>query len=91
WTTYNFLGGLAGLEVGGGLTYQGKVWLNAGNTSAVPSYTTVDGYVSYGWDRFRISLNGYNLSDELYFSQIHGNRVTPGQGRSVVATFNVVY
>ncbi|HOY77803.1 MAG TPA: TonB-dependent receptor [Hyphomonadaceae bacterium] len=91
WTTYNFTGGLAGLEVGGGLTYQGKVWLNAANTAAVPSYTTVDGYVSYGWDRFRVALNGYNLSDELYFAQIHGSRVTPGQGRSFVGTFSVVY
>lgn len=91
WTTYNFTGGLAGLEVGGGLTYQGKVWLNAGNTSSTPSYTTVDGYVSYGWDRFRVSLNAYNLSDELYFAQIHGNRVTPGQGRTVIATLGVVY
>ncbi|MDP3492524.1 MAG: TonB-dependent siderophore receptor [Hyphomonadaceae bacterium] len=91
WTTYNFTGGLAGLEVGGGLTYQGEVWLNAANTAAVDSYTTVDGFVSYGWDRFRISLNGYNLSDELYFAQIHGNRVTPGQGRTFIATLGVVY
>ncbi len=91
WTTYNFTGGLAGLEVGGGLTYQGRVYLNAGNTASVPSYTTIDGYVSYGWDRFRVSLNAYNLSDELYFAQIHGNRVTPGQGRTIMATLGVVY
>ena len=91
WTTYNFTGGLAGLEVGGGLVYQGEVFLNAANSGAIPSYTTLDGFVSYGWDRFRVSLNGYNLSDELYFAQIHGNRVTPGQGRTFIATLGVVY
>jgi catecholate siderophore receptor len=91
WTSYNFTGPLAGLEVGGGLTYQGKVYLNSANTSEVPSYTTLDGFVSYGWDRYLVTLNGYNLSDELYFAQIHGNRVTPGQGRTFVVTLGVVY
>ncbi len=91
WTTYNFTGPLAGLEVGGGLTYQGEVYLNTSNLSAIDAYTTVDGFVSYGWDRYRVSLNGYNLSDELYFAQIHGNRVTPGQGRTFIVTLGVVY
>ncbi len=91
WTTYNFTGALAGLEVGGGMTYQGEVFLSTSNLAAIPSYTTVDGFVSYGWDRYRVSLNGYNLSDELYFSQVHGNRVTPGQGRTFVVTLGVVY
>lgn len=91
WTTYNFIGDLVGLEIGGGLTYQGEVYLNAANSSSVPSYTSVDGYVSYGWDRFRVSLNAYNLTDELYFSQVHGNRVTPAQGRTFIATLGVVY
>lgn len=91
WTTYNFNSLLPGLEVGGGLTYQGEVYLNTANSSAIDAYTTLDGFVAYGWDRFRISLNGYNLSDELYFAQIHGNRVTPGQGRTFIATLGVVY
>lgn len=91
WTTYNFTGLLEGLEVGGGLTYQDDVFLNASNTAIAPGYTTLDGLISYGWDRFRISLNGYNLSDELYFAQVHGNRLTPGQGRTFVATLGVVY
>ncbi len=91
WTTYNFTGGLAGLEIGGGLTYQDEVFLNVQNTAAAPSYTSLDGFVSYGWDRFRLSLNGYNLSDELYYSQVHGNRVTPAQGRTFIATLGVVY
>jgi catecholate siderophore receptor len=91
WTTYNFTGALTGLEIGGGVNYQSEVFLNAANSGEVPSYTTLDGLVSYGWDRFRISLNGYNLTDELYFAQVHGNRVTPGQGRTFIATLGMVY
>jgi len=91
WTTYNFLGALNGLEIGGGLTYQGEVYLNAANDRSTPSYTTLDGLVSYAFDRFRISLNAYNLTDEVYFAQVHGNRVTPGQGRTFIASLGVVY
>lgn len=91
WTTYNFTGALLGLEVGGGVTYQDDVFLNVGNTAVAPGYTTIDGLVSYSWDRFRVSLNGYNLADETYYAQVHGNRVTPGQGRTFIATLGVVY
>ncbi|HEX5006249.1 MAG TPA: TonB-dependent receptor [Hyphomonadaceae bacterium] len=91
WTTYNFTGALTGLEVGGGVNYQSEVFLNAANSGVAPSYTTLDGLISYGWDRFRLSLNGYNLTDELYFAQVHGNRVTPGQGRAFIATLGMVY
>ena len=91
WTTYNFTGALLGLEVGGGVTYQDDVFLNVANTVVAPGYTTIDGLVSYSWDRFRVSLNGYNLADETYYAQVHGSRVTPGQGRTFIATLGVVY
>jgi catecholate siderophore receptor len=91
WTTYNFGGGLAGLEIGGGVTYQGEVWLNAANTAQIPSQTTLDGLVSYGFGRYLLSVNAYNLTDELYFAQVHGNRVTPGQGRTFIATLGVAF
>lgn len=91
WTTYNFTDSLLGLEIGGGVTYQDDVFLNVQNTSVAPGYTTLDGLISYAWDRFRISLNGYNLTDETYYAQVHGNRVTPGQGRTFIATLGVVY
>ena len=67
------------------------MFLNNANSSSIDGYTTLDGFVSYGWDRYLVTLNGYNLSDELYFAQIHGNRVTPGQGRTFVVTLGVVY
>jgi catecholate siderophore receptor len=91
WTTYNFSGALLGLEIGGGVTYQDKLYLGTSNLASIPSQTTIDALASYAWDRFRVSLNAYNLSDELYFTQVHGNRVTPGQGRTFIASFGVVY
>lgn len=91
WTTYDFTGALAGLQVGGGISYQDKVYLDTDNDGVSPGYTTFDGLVSYGFDRYRISLNAYNLTDELYYSQVHGNRVVPAPGRSFVATLGVAF
>ena len=91
WTTYNFTGPLLGLETGLGVTYQGDVALNAANTAFVPEYTSLDAMVSYAWDRFRLSANVYNLTDELFYAQVHGNRVVPAAGRNFVVTLGVVY
>lgn len=91
WTTYNFTGALAGLEAGLGVTYQSDVALNAANTAFSPGYTSLDALISYGFDRYRISLNAYNLTDELFYSQVHGNRVVPAAGRNFVATLGVVF
>lgn len=91
WTSYSFAGPLAGLELGGGLTYQGELYLSAANTAAIDAQTTADAFVSYGFGRFLLSLNAYNLTDELYFTQVHGNRITPGQGRTFIATLGVAF
>ena len=91
WTTYNFTGALVGLEAGLGVTYQGDVALNPANTGFAPEYTALDALISYGWDRFRLSLNAYNLTDELYFAQVQNNRVVPAAGRNFVATLGVVF
>jgi catecholate siderophore receptor len=91
WTTYNFLGAFAGLEIGAGVTHQGDVALNATNTAFAPEFTSLDALISYGWDRYRLSLNAYNLADELYYSQVHGSRVVPAAGRNFIATLGVVF
>jgi catecholate siderophore receptor len=59
--------------------------------SQAPSYITFDAMASYGWDRFRLSINAYNLADELFFSQVNSNRVVPAPGRYFIATLGVVY
>lgn len=91
WTTYNFDGALAGLEVGLGANYRDDVFLHANNDRIAPEHLVFDALVSYGWDRYRLSLNAYNLTDELYYAQVHSNRVTPGAGRSFIATLGVVF
>ena len=91
WTTYNFTGALAGLEAGLGVTYQGDVALNPANTGFAPEYTSLDALISYGWDRYRVSLNAYNLTDELYYSQVQNNRLVPAPERNFVMTLGVVF
>ncbi len=105
WTTYNFEGALAGLQVGIGATYQDRVLLaNTGynppagataattaNFSQAPSYVSFDAMVSYAFDRYRLSINAYNLTDRLYYSQVNGNRVVPAPGRYAIATLGVAF
>jgi catecholate siderophore receptor len=111
WTTYNFEHLLAGLQIGGGVTYQDRVFLaNTGynpakpatptapavaattaNFSQAPSYVSLDAMASYAFDRYRLSVNAYNLLDDLYYSQVNGNRVVPAPGRYFVATLGVAF
>lgn len=93
WTTYNFEGPLLGLEVGIGATYQDRVLVanTATSFSQAPSYVALDAMASYGWDRYRFSVNAYNLTDELYFSQVNNNRMVPAPGRYFIGTLGVVF
>lgn len=92
WASYKPLQGpLKGLELGGGMNYQSKVYLNVDNTQVAPSYTSFDALVGYTFGNFRVAVNGYNLTDELYYSQINGSRVVPAAGRTFVATVGVAF
>lgn len=84
-------GGLEGLELGGGVTYQSRVYLNPDNDEVAPSFVSVDALVAYNFDRFRLALNGYNLFDELYYSQVNNGRIVPAGGRAFVATLGVTF
>lgn len=92
WTAYTASGGaLKGLQLGGGMVHQSKVFLNAENTQVTPSYVTFDALIGYSFDKFRLAVNGYNLSDKRYYSQVNGGRVVPAAGRSVVASVGVAF
>jgi catecholate siderophore receptor len=92
WASYKPVeGALKGLEIGGGMNYQSKVYLNPANTQEVPSYTSFDALVAYNFDKFRVAVNGYNLTDELYYAQVNGGRVVPAAGRTFVATVGVAF
>ncbi|SFF87495.1 catecholate siderophore receptor [Novosphingobium sp. CF614] len=92
WATWKPVdGSLAGLEVGGGLNYQSKVYLNNLNTQVAPSYVVFDALLGYDFGNYRIALNGYNLTDKLYYAQVNGGRVLPAAGRTFVATLGVAF
>jgi catecholate siderophore receptor len=86
WATWTPAGRLDGFEFGLGLNHQSEIYLNFANTQVTPSYTAIDGLLSYNFQNARIALNGYNLTDEKYYSQVNGGRVVPAAGRSFVAS-----
>ncbi len=75
WTGYRFGNGF---DVGGNLRYVGQRPGDNANTFVLPSYTTLDAYVSYTLDNWEFSLRGRNLADTLalvwsetdYFQQV---------------------
>ncbi|MEP7349101.1 MAG: TonB-dependent siderophore receptor [Sphingorhabdus sp.] len=92
WSAYSASGGiLEGLELGGGLVYQSKVFLNAENTQVTPSYVSFDALVGYTFGNYRLAVNGYNLSDKRFYSQVNGGRVVPAAGRSFVASLGIAF
>ncbi len=92
WTAYSASEGpLEGLELGGGFTYQSRVFLNAENTQVTPSYVSFDALLAYTFGNFRLAVNGYNLTDKRYYSQVNGGRVVPAAGRSFVASLGIAF
>ena len=84
-------GSLKGAEIGIGANYQSKVYVDNANTEVTPSYLTFDALLGYSFDRYRVAVNVYNLTDKRYYGQVNGGRVVPAAGRSVVASFGVSF
>ncbi|WP_348837730.1 TonB-dependent receptor [Xanthobacter sp. KR7-65] len=97
WTTYDLIRGgvvkmLPGqLLVGGGITYADQYFTNSGNTSIIPETFSLDALISYKYDKYRIALNGYNLTDALNYSSGFGNRAIPASGRSFTLTVGATF
>jgi catecholate siderophore receptor len=75
------------LLVGGGVTYRDEVFTASNNIYEVPETFSLDALISYETDRYRVALNGYNLTDELNYDQFFSVRALPSAGRSVTASF----
>lgn len=86
WTTY--LIGDA-WEVGGGLVYSDKRFVNNFETAVVDGYTRYDATIAYRQKHYDVRLNLQNLSDETYFDVASGGRATLAQGRA--AKLSVTY
>lgn len=83
YSTYTF----RKLFVGGGPRFVDRRFGNNINTRFVDSYWIVDAVASYQLTKnIDIRVNGYNLTDKYYFSQIAGGHVVPGAGRSILVT-----
>ncbi|MDR3508620.1 MAG: TonB-dependent receptor [Caulobacteraceae bacterium] len=97
-TNYEFQGALKGLSIGGTVTYQdgyptGYTVGPAGLTKIayVPETISLDAVVAYEFGRYRIALNGSNLTDRLNYSQVFANRAVPAAGRTLIGTIGVKF
>lgn len=84
-------GALSGFEFGGGVNYQSKVFLNSQNTQVVPSFAAIDAMIAYNFPSVRLSMNGFNLGDKLYYANVNGGRVVPAGGRSYLLSAAVKF
>jgi catecholate siderophore receptor len=103
WTNYDFAGALEGLSVGGGVTYQSKLYLTYGIAGTAPNPTglakigqtpetvSFDGVVAYRFGPYRVAMNGYNLADRLNYTQVFGTRATPAPGRTLILSLGVTF
>ncbi|MFS8036645.1 TonB-dependent receptor [Xanthobacter sp. AM11] len=97
WTTYDLIkGGLikalpGQFLVGGGITYADAYFTNSANTAIVPETFSLDALVSYKYDKYRVALNGYNLTNELNYSSGFGSRAVPAPGRSFTLTVGATF
>ena len=89
WATYEFPWRLT---VGGGVQYMDSVYRNALNTLEVPSYSLVNGLVSYEVNRhLTLRLNASNLADVDYVDRVGGGHYIPGPGRQVIVSSSLKF
>ncbi|MBS0294691.1 MAG: TonB-dependent receptor [Proteobacteria bacterium] len=103
WTNYDFDGRLEGWSLGGGVTYQSRLYLTYGIAGAAPNPTglvkigrtpesiSLDGVLAYRTGRYRLAVNGYNLTDRLNYAQVFGTRATPAPGRTLILSLGVSF
>jgi iron complex outermembrane receptor protein len=93
WGSYQWQRGrLAGLGVGGGLFHTGERAANATASFFLPAYTLFDATVFLERGRYRVALNGKNLTDARYFESGGGFVAAyPGAPRAAFATLTVRY
>jgi catecholate siderophore receptor len=82
WTTYDFLDKW---QIGGGPTYVSSRYNNAANAARIPGHVLWDATLAYQLTKnFQFRLNGINLTNDLYYSNISGGHAVPGIGRTFI-------
>jgi catecholate siderophore receptor len=82
WTTYDFL---EKWQIGGGPTYVSSRYNNAANAARIPGHVLWDATLAYQLTKsVQLRLNGINLTNDLYYANISGGHVVPGNGRTFI-------
>lgn len=77
------------LSVGAGITYASEYWADAANTALIPETVSIDAMIAYETDRYRVALNGYNLTDhQNYESAFSTSRAVPMAGTTFALTLS---
>jgi catecholate siderophore receptor len=99
YTNYDASQWIEGLSFGGDVTYQSKqnvvyqgrsvsfadrATLTPTRLGVVPDNITLDAFASYRTGPYRFSVNLYNITNRLNYSQVFSNRATPAAGRTVI-------
>jgi catecholate siderophore receptor len=84
WTTYDIT---EQWQVGGGVVYVDQRFANTTNVNRAPSYVRADLTAAYRPIKpLELRMNIINLSDEVYFDQVHPSHVVPGAARTFLFT-----
>ena len=82
WTTYDFF---EKWQIGGGPTYVSSRYNNAANAARIEGHVLWDATIAYQLTKnVQLRLNGINLTNDLYYSNISGGHVVPGNGRTFI-------
>ncbi|TZG27225.1 TonB-dependent receptor [Sphingomonas montanisoli] len=77
--------------IGGGVIYQSSRLGQNTNASllSAPGYTVFEARARYNvTEQLSVQVNVYNLTDKLYYDQLHPFHVVPGAGRSALLTLS---
>ncbi len=99
YTSYDLSDLIEGLTLGGDMSWQDRqnvvytgrsvsyadrATLTPARLGVVPESLTLNAFAAYATGPYRFSVNVYNITDRLNYSQVFGNRATPAAGRTVI-------
>ena len=80
------------MQVGGGLSYIDKRYGNNANTVTAPAYMRYDAAISWAiTEQLGVRLNALNLTDKRFYEGVYAGNITPGAGRTFIASLTARY
>lgn len=97
WTTYEIMPNTPyNLQLGGGVTWRGSVWLETVGSSRAPkgkapANISVDLMLSHKFDEhWKFAFNMYNATNRLNYDSLFTNRAVPSAGRAFLFSLNML-